>query len=145
LSIWLTRKYHFFNLWFFSGEKSLHKAHSPAPKFNSPPIMHHVQNECARKGVGATLAAKQEAFLFNDSTSNKYFSLHQRPHLEITNRTLTQPIPVSLAPIIGLRLGELVGFEHPYVLFEPVFPTAPLQFFYLGHHLIQDILIVDDV
>ena len=55
-----------------------------------------------------------------------------------------KPTAVFLTPMVGLRLGELVGFEHPYVLIEPVFPAAPLQFLYLGHYLIQDILIVDD-
>jgi hypothetical protein len=46
--------------------------------------------------------------------------------------------------MVGLGLGELVGFEHPYVLIKPVFSLASLQFFYLGDHLIQNILIVDD-
>jgi hypothetical protein len=46
--------------------------------------------------------------------------------------------------MVGLRLGELAGLEHPYILVEPVFSTALLQSFYLWNNLIQDIPIVDN-
>ena len=46
--------------------------------------------------------------------------------------------------MVGLGLGELVGLEHPYILVEPLFSAVPPQFFYLRHHLIQNLLVVDN-
>jgi hypothetical protein len=46
--------------------------------------------------------------------------------------------------MVGLRLGELAGLEHPYILVEPMTPTGLLQSFYLRNDLIQDTLIVDN-
>ena len=50
---------------------------------------------------------------------------------------------VSLAPVVGLGLGDLGSLEHPYVFIEGMFSAALFQFLYLGHHLVQDILIVN--
>jgi hypothetical protein len=46
--------------------------------------------------------------------------------------------------MVGLRLGELAGLEHPYILVEPVSPALFFQFLDLRDHLIQNILIGDN-
>lgn len=48
-----------------------------------------------------------------------------------------------LTPMVGLGLGKLEGLEPSDILVEPMFPIAPLQFFYLRNDLVQNILIDD--
>ena len=85
-----------------------------------------------KAGLNAGRRNKSEIQMFKSSKPNG-LGISDLEHL-----------PVSLTPIVGLRLGELAGLEHPYIHVEPVFSTALLQSFYLWNDLIQDIPIVDN-
>ncbi len=88
---------------------------------------------------------KFASFLGAGNKVNAVFSESKEcifPRIPQTKSTL--PIPVSLAPMVGLGLGKLDGLEPSDILVEPMFLTDPLQFFYLRNDLVQNIPVSDN-